>query len=267
MKDIDKRLLEILAGKPDLVLDFPDWMLPASEINEIINTGHVALAEMAGRDSFAAVIRACETNPIQAIVPTVAYTGTEYGDWEITFEKIEILKDRLQGSNIRLFGPVVLGSPRFWWKLCGRYTTHFFKKFGYYSHCLGCHLYFHALRIPLAKKLNSSLIIGGERESHDGRVKINQIGMVLDIYRSFMKKYGIELLFPIRQIQSGKEIESILGMHWDEGNQQLECVLSKNYQEMNGSVSVIEKAVKDYFDEFALSTAEETVSGYLQRLK
>jgi hypothetical protein len=267
MKDLDKRLLNILAAKPDLVIDFPEWMIRDSEWDEIMNTGNVAVAEMAGRDSFAAVIRACETNPIRAIVPTVAYTGSEYGNWEITFEKIEILKDRLRSSNIRLFGPVVLGSPRFWWKLCGRFTTHFFKKFGYYSHCLGCHLYFHALRIPLAKKLNSSLIIGGERESHDGRLKINQVGMVLDIYRFFMNKYGIELLLPIRHIQSGKEIESILGMHWDEGNQQLECVLSKNYQEMDGSVSVIEKAVKDYFDEFALSTAEEIVNGYLQRLQ
>jgi hypothetical protein len=46
-------------------------------------------------------------------------------------------------------------------------------------------------------------------------------------------------------------------MHWDEGNQQLECVLSKNYQEMNGSVSVIGKAVKDYFDEFALSVCAQ----------
>lgn len=267
MKDIDKRLLYILATKPDLISDFPEWMIRDSEVDEIIKTGNVAVAEIAGRDSFAAVIRACETNPIQAIVPTVAYTGTEYGNWEITFEKIEILRDRLRGSNIRLFGPVVLGSPRFWWKLCGRFATHFVKTSGYYSQCLGCHLYFHALRIPLAKKLNSSLIIGGERESHDGRIKINQTGMVLDIYQSFMKKYGIDLLLPIRYIQPGKEIESILGMHWDEGNQQLECVLNKNYQCINGSVSVVEKAVEDYFYEFALKTAEEIVNGYLERLK
>ena len=266
MKEMDKRLLEILATKPDLVVDFPEWMIRDSEVDEIINTGNVAVAEIAGRDSFTAVIRACETRPIKAVVPTVAYTGTEYGDWEITFEKIEILRGRLKGSNIRIYEAIVLGSPRFWWKLCGRYATHFFKKFGSYSHCLGCHLYFHALRIPLAKRLHSNLIIGGERESHDGRVKINQIGMVLDIYQSFMKRYDIELLLPIRHIQSGKEIESILGMNWDEGNQQLECVLSKNYQEIDGSVSVVEKAVKGYFHDFALKTAEEIVNGYLQKL-
>jgi hypothetical protein len=36
---------------------------------------------------------------------------------------------------------------------------------------------------------------------------------------------------------------------------------------MNGSVSVVEKAIEDYFYEFALKTAEEIVNGYLERLK
>lgn len=266
MTKMDKRLLEILAAKPDLVVDFPEWMLRASDLDEIMNNGNIAVAEIAGRDSFAAVIRACETNRIQAIIPTVAYTGTEYGDWEITFEKIEGLRDRLQASNIKLYEPLVLGSPRSWWKLCGRYTTHFFEKFGSYSHCVGCHLYFHALRIPLAKRLRSKLIISGERESHDGRIKINQIALALDAYRSFVERYGIELMFPIRHVQSGKEVESIIGMDWTEGGQQLECVLSKNYQDVNGSVNIVEEAVKGYFDEYALGVAEEIVNGYLQRL-
>jgi hypothetical protein len=264
MTKIDKRLLEIFATKPDLMIDFPEWMIQDSDGDEIINNGNVAVVEMAGRDSFAAVIHACETRPIQAIVPTVAYTGTEYGDWGITFQKIETLRDRLKGANIRIYQPIVLGSPRFWWKLCGRYSTHFAKRFGFYSHCIGCHLYFHALRIPLAKRLHSNLIIGGERESHDGRIKVNQTGVVLDVYQSFMKRYDIELLLPIRHIRSGKEIESILGMDWDEGGQQLECVLSKNYRDMDGGVSVVEEAVKGYFDEFALTTAGEIIEGYLQ---
>ena len=130
MTKMDKRLLEILTTKPDLVIDFPEWMLPASKVGEIVGTASVAIAEMAGRDSFAAVIRACESDRIQAVVPTVAYTGTEYGDWAIPFEKIEILRDRLKDDNVKVFDPVVLGSPRFWWKLCGRHATHFFNKCG-----------------------------------------------------------------------------------------------------------------------------------------
>lgn len=92
---MDKRLLEILADKPDLVADFPEWMLPASTLHEIRETDNVAVAEIAGRDSVAAAIKACDLRTIKAIVPTVAYTGTEYGRWRVPFEKINVLKKRL----------------------------------------------------------------------------------------------------------------------------------------------------------------------------
>lgn len=264
---MDKRLLEILADKPDLVADFPEWMLPASTLHEIRETDNVAVAEIAGRDSVAAAIKACDLRTIKAIVPTVAYTGTEYGRWRVPFEKINVLKKRLAPKKIKLYRPVILGAPRFWWKLCGRYATHLSGRFGFYSHCLGCHLYFHALRIPLARKLCCNIIIGGERESHDGKIKINQTGIALDAYTALMKKYDIDLFLPIRYVTSGEEIEKVLGQHWPEGEQQLECVLSKNYQEVDGSVSVDEGAVKGYFDEFALKTVVEIIEGYLQKLK
>ena len=89
MKDLSKRLLALLAGKPDLISEFPEWMLPEETVKQISKTPHVAIAEIAGRDSIAAVIQACEISTIQAIVPTVAYTGTEYGNWNITLEKIK----------------------------------------------------------------------------------------------------------------------------------------------------------------------------------
>ena len=54
-------------------------------------------------------------------------------------------------------------APRFWWELCGRYTTHFIKKFGFFSPCVGCHFYIHTVRVPIAKLLQSNLVIGGER--------------------------------------------------------------------------------------------------------
>lgn len=263
MKDIDKRLLEVLANKPDLILDFPDWMLPDSTAHEIRETENVAIAEIAGRDSIAAVIRACQSRRIKAVVPTIAYTGTEYGNWKAPFGKIELLKDRLQQKNIKMFGPMLTGSPRFWWILCGRYSTKLSNTFGFYSHCVGCHLYLHAIRVPVAKKLNCSLVISGERESHNGRIKINQIRPALDTYSTFLKKFDIELFLPLQHIKSGHEIESIIGQHWDEGKQQLECVLSKNYQEINGSISLNEDAIKRFFDEFALKSAEKTVRSYL----
>jgi len=265
MRDMDTRLLEVLANKPDFISDFPEWMLTESVGNEIRDTEDVAIAEIAGRDSFAAVIRACEMRPIKAIVPTIAYTGTDYGDWKVPFEKIDILKKRLQQNSIKVFDPIVLGSPRFWWMLCGRYTTHLSKRFGFYSHCVGCHLYFHAIRVPIAKKLHCNLVVAGERESHNGKIKVNQTVVALDAYTTFLKRFDIELFLPLRYITSSKEIETIIGQQWDEGEQQLECVLSKNYQESNGAVALDEAAIKRFLDGFALKIAEEVIKGYLEK--
>lgn len=128
---------------------------------------------------------------------------------------------------------------------------------------MGCHFYFHAVRIPLAKKIHSTLVIGGERESHNGKLKVNQIRVSLDAYQSFLKKFGIELFLPIRHVKSGDEIASIINMPWDEGDQQVECVLSKNYLEADGSVSFREEAIVKYLDEFAFQTAEEIIKKYL----
>ena len=264
---MNKGLFEILGNKPELITGFPEWMLPEAAVIEIRENANTAIAEVAGRDSIAAVIRACEEKAIQAIVPTIAYTGTEYGNWEIPFEKTEVLKHRLREKNIKVYDTIILGSPRFWWKLCGRYMTHFSKMFGFYSHCLGCHLYFHAVRVLLARKLHCNLIIGGERESHDGRIKINQIGISLDAYVDLLRRFNVELLLPLRYMSSGKEVEAIVGGQWGEGADQLECVLSKNYREEDDSVILNEEPIKRFFDEFALKTAEEIIKGYLKELE
>jgi hypothetical protein len=266
MMKMNKRLLEILAGKPDLMINFPEWMLPHSIIKEIRATENVAIAEIAGRDSVAAVVRACELRPIMAIVPTLAYTATEYGNWETPLEKVTLLRKNLKQKKIRVFDLVILGSPKFWWMLCGRYSTHLSGQFTSYSHCVGCHLYFHTIRIPVSRILRIKVIIGGERESHDGRIKINQVKVALDAYQSFLKKFNIELFLPLRNIKSGKEIEAIVGKEWDEGDQQLSCVLSKNYVEADGTVSLHEEAIIKYLREFAFEKAEEGIKPYLERI-
>jgi hypothetical protein len=259
MKALNTKLLALLAEKPELISVFPEWMLSHEDMKQIRETDKAAIAEIAGRDSIAAVIRACETKTIRAIVPTLAYTGTEYGRWEVPLSKIKILKKHLKKKRITVFGPVFLGSPEFWWNLCGKHSGHFAERYKYFSPCIGCHLYLHAIRIPLAKTLNVSMVIGGERESHDERIKVNQTEAALDAYQGLMKKFNVELFLPLRYIKSGSEIESILGEKWKEGDEQLACVLSRNYQKMDGSVSFDESAVKRFLHEFALKKTEELI--------
>lgn len=256
-------LLALLSRKPDLVTSFPDWLLPPAVIDELKKEENVALAEIAGRDSVAAVLAAVEEHPIKGVLPTIAYTGTEFGDWERGVATSRFVAERLRGHGITVFDPVFIGSPPFWWLLCGRYISMLFSRFGFYTPCLGCHLYLHALRVPLARLTGALYIISGERERHDGRIKVNQVAFALDAYTAFVGRFEVELLLPLRSIHSGKEIGRIVGQEWEEGGGQLECVLSKNYQDIDGSVTYDESGIRRFFEGFAFPLAEGVVRAYL----
>ena len=88
----------------------------------------------------------------------------------------------------------------------------------------------------------------------------------MDAYIDLLRRFGVELFLPLRHMVSGKDIEAIVGGQWGEGADQLECVLSKNYREEDDSVILDEKAIKRFFDEFALKNAEEIIKGYLNKL-
>lgn len=264
---MDPRIFEIVSVKPELIVEFPDWMLSKETENELRETEGLAIAEIAGRDSIAAVLQAAKTGNIKAILPTLAYTGTEFGNWEAPVKKIHQIKEELNKKGIKVFDTVLLGAPKFWWHLCGRYATDLFKRFGFYSPCVGCHLYLHAVRIPLAKKINCDVLIGGERESHDGKTKINQIECALDAYTHLAESFGVKLLLPLRQVRSGKVIESITGHLWKKDTEQLECVMSKNYLERDGSVIYSEDDIKRFFKEFALPEAEKEIKRLLTAMQ
>lgn len=253
-------MLKILSDKPELVASFPPWMLSGALEKELKATKGLAIGEIAGRDSVAAVLAAAREGSLKALLPTIAFTGTEFGDWDIPFKKVELVKAKLSERGIRVFDPVVLGAPRWWWRLCGRYVTSLFQRFGFYSPCVGCHLYLHAVRIPLAAKIDCQVIIGGERESHGGKIKINQIAAALDAYTSFARGFGIELVLPLRNIGSNEDVASIIDSPGHQHDEQLGCVLSKNYLDESGMAACPEDAIKQFYDEFALREAARLVS-------
>ena len=262
-----EQTLLMLSERPELVHTFPDSLLSSKVIDELKNSHGVAIAEVAGRDSIAAVIVAVKQYPIKKVLPTIAFTGTEFGKWETTIEKSRLLAKKLRRHNVKVFDPLFLGSPKFWWLLAGRYISSLFHQFGFYTPCLGCHLYLHAIRIPLAKRVGAPYIISGERERHDGRVKLNQITAALNAYENFVQEFDVHLLFPLRYISSGEEIEKIIGQTWEEGREQLQCVLSKNYQDINGTISYNEGDVSKFFNEFAIPVAKKIIRDYLNGLR
>jgi hypothetical protein len=258
-------LLSLLSEKPEMVTSLPEWMLPPETERIFRNSHDTAIAEIAGRDSIAAVIKACSTHSIKRILPTIAYTGTEYGSWDTPLRAVEILKQTPQISDVVIEDPVFIGSPDFWWKLCGRPASTMLEQFGFTTPCIGCHLYFHAVRVPLAKKLDCHSIIAGERESHDGRIKINQVGTALDLYSELCWNWGIELLLPIRNILSGKEVEQLLQTPWEEGEKQLQCVLSENYRDREGKVTFDNSSISKYLRDLAMPIASDFIQSHISR--
>ncbi|MBW2568942.1 MAG: hypothetical protein JRE47_06120 [Deltaproteobacteria bacterium] len=71
------------------------------------------------------------------------------------------------------------------------------------------------------------------------------------------------MLFPIRRISEGNRIRKILGFEWDQGKDQLGCILSGNYRRLDGSISITGKQVLNYLEEFAYPLTREIVETYV----
>lgn len=251
----------IFRDKPELIINLPDWLLSEKQLDVYRNIKHLAIVEIAGRDSVAAAVRGAEENGFTDLLPVYVYTGTEFGDWAHVEKAIEALSHRLK--NVLVHPLLVMGSPKFWRAINGRFISELIARYGFYSPCPGCHLYLHAARIPLAKKLGDIPVISGERELHAGLIKINQTAGALDFYLELAAHFGIRLLFPLRHISRGDDVQRILQIPWELGKGQLNCALSENYRMSDSQEEVSPSDIRRFFDEFAGPLARQIIAEYI----
>jgi len=112
-------------------------------------------------------------------------------------------------------------------------------------------------------------IVSGEREFHDGVEKINQISAAISAYRFLLSRFDVVLLTPLVTIRSDAEIDTIIGMKWNEMGDQLGCVLSANYRDPMGNLHFGPhhfdlNRIHDYLSEFALPTASRVIERLLR---
>lgn len=258
----DAYLTDLFYKKRELITSF-DEIIPPSDIEILRNSPFLAIGEIAGKDSVAAILKASERDDIMSTLPVIIYTGTLYGKWEVMLETVRYIESEVKRRyNKKVHRPVVLGSPKLWHALNGRFMKVLFEQFGFFSPCPGCHLYFHSIVIPLAKKLKSTRVIAGERESHEGKIKLNQTPVAVDAYVSLLKNFGLELVLPIRYVRENAEITSIIGKEWKDEDQ-MECVLSGNYKALNGSAEYRETKSIDFFNLYALPAVTRMITGIL----
>jgi len=253
-------LEELFLTKPECVIDLPAGLLTSQKMEEFRGMSHLAMVEIAGRDSVAAAIKSVEEDHFTDLIPTYVYTGTEHGPWSSMEQAVKRLSSRLPETRVHEL--LVVGSPGFWQALNGRFVSELISRYGFYTPCVGCHLYLHSVRIPLALSLRNIPIISGERERHDGDVKINQTSEVLDFYQRLAEFFKIELLMPLRHISKGKQIEEILGFEWHQGKEQLDCVLSGNYRMLDNKVVVGDQSVRRFLEGFAAPCSKEIIQSY-----
>lgn len=247
-------------NKEECVIDFPSSLLPERRLVQYRKIPGLAIVEMAGRDSVAAAIEAVRQKGYTDLLPTYAYTGTEFGSWSSVEMAVGRLQNRL--PNTRVHDLLILGSPRFWQALNGRLMGELFRRYGFFTPCVGCHLYLHAVRFPLSRILDCKPIIAGERESHDGAIKVNQTATALSWFKRLADGFGTSLQLPLRHIDQGDRIEEILGTNWKQGEEQLGCVLSGNYLALDKGVHITEKMIDAYLTDFAVPLTEKIIEAY-----
>jgi hypothetical protein len=261
MSTYNSRLEELYLNKPECVIDLPEWLLPPEKIETYRGMPRLAIVEIAGRDSVAAAVKSVEEEGFTDLLPTYVYTGTEYGSWESVKRAVDRLTSRL--PQVQMHDLVVLGSPGFWHALNGRFISELRSRYGFCTPCVGCHLYLHTIRIPLSTMLGEAPIIAGEREKHDGTIKVNQVSEALDVYQNIANDFGVRLLLPLRHVVEGARITEILGFEWHAGKDQLGCVLSGNYRQLDGSIETTAQQVQRYLQEFAEPCANKITESYV----
>lgn len=209
------------------------------------------VGEFSGRDSVAAILKAFQDG-IDYILPIATFCGAEYGDFNTIYDnylKLISRVEELYGDTKTLYPLLEYNQESLWRLMNGRFITELVKKYGFYNPCIGCHLYFHLTKIPFAIHL-SGKIISGERESHDGRVKVNQLSSSLAAYKNVISALGCELIMPLQTISDGQEIEDLIGWNWQEGQDHPKCILSGNYRDFSGKADYNKKSHEDYLKNY-----------------
>jgi len=194
------------------------------------------IGEFSGRDSVAAILKALEADNVNYVLPVATFAGTEYGDYDSLYDNYIKLQERvkdLYGDSKTLYPLHEYNENKLWHLVNGRFVTELVNRFKFYNPCVACHLYFHITKIKYAKHF-SRKIISGERESHDGRIKVNQLHDSLEAYKYIMKELGYDLMIPLQNEASGDMVESLIGWDWSEGKDHPKCVLSGNYRGIKG---------------------------------
>lgn len=226
---------------------------------------NIYLAEIAGKDSISSIISFSKIKKNITIVPTIVYTGTEYGNKHTYLETIEFLKNFLYKYYIKFENTKVIHNEKLWNILNARYQYLINKRFGFFTPCIMCHFYAHLIRIPIYIKYKAVGLITGERVFHDGKIKLNQHPNTLKCFYDLFNKYGIQLILPNYNIRDTKEINKIIKDEYiiTHAND-IKCVLSGNLMGFPNQQRFYLSRLDNFLDNFVEPVGDFCINSIMQ---
>jgi hypothetical protein len=249
---------KIIAEKPDTFCSLPESIISLEQRETLKKIPRLAIGEICSIESIPAVQSVLERTSIDAFLPTIVYTGAEYGNWQALLEKLSNLKKIVEKSlRIYCLDPVILGAPSFWWALNGRFMHELNKRFNFYSPCLGCRLYSLAVRIPFCKQIGCMMVISGISSRRSESYTINTSEEVMHYCKTLLSSFGINL---IKSEDEKKSIEQeMVSASSDISNICSSCIFKDNYQTLSSSLRE-QPDNKKYFEQFAIPAVAKIIS-------
>lgn len=239
-------MLQCFAEKPDIFAAIPAEVLSLEQIEEYSHIPRLAIGELTVSSHPAAFFDVLQRLKPDAFMPTISYTGTEWGQWRATGKAHRQLKKTIEKEfNIYVTPPVLLGSPGCWWALNGRFQYELYHRFGFHCICYGCRIYSLALRIPLCKRVNARLVISGSASDKTSHKTYNS-SQSWEYYHRFLSSFGIEL-------------HSFQGNLTQPPENAASCVFKENYIAADGSYQK-PSMLSNYFEDFAIPAMARIVS-------
>jgi len=256
-----KAIIKLFAEKPDRFGQVAGTVMTAAAIEELKRIPDLGLCEIAAFSDQNTLCEALKARRPKAVVPTICYRGTEYGQWDTMGASIVHFK-KLAEKELGIFvaEPVILGSPKFWWALNGRFCSELRERFGFYSPCCGCRVYAFALHVPIYKALNARFIVANGGCRWDCRAAAHASEQARRYYQTLMSSFGVDLLYAgaLPHIQGRHQGPRDPLATGDFANQ-LECIFKDNSSAGNGPVN-IPGGLARYFESFAIPAAAKIIS-------
>jgi len=191
----------------------------------MIYNKNTVIAELAGKDSIVAIIKYAKENKDSYILPTIIKVPSEESRHQELFSFYEQLQNYITTLGSHMYTPLFLDESTYWWSL-NQPIASMIKEYNFYSPCIACHGLLHSIRIPLAQ-VYSGKILTGEKLLHNGKIKINQNSIVLDIFDDLFKKYNIEVIRPIDD-DANEIIDEFYNQYNIEEVKYIKCYMSGN---------------------------------------